>query len=265
MRPEARQRLDEQYQRMVGQAKQRSAANWRHAVQVGLELGMGEPLGLYHRTEITPPVRLRRGRFVRWLYAYPDGLVEVDPGVPPRPVRWDEVTGVVDHWTPDVSESESSWSYKGFLLTAGDDRTVTIRADYQNALDPYGPGGGFFAALVPAEVAADFPLVRPIADLITEQAVARVVARQVEAVRAGRVVRRGDVRVTPAGIVGPKDAGATPWAEIERVELRPGRVDVRLTNGKSRRYVNYLDGSGYSVLCQLLVGLGAQASYEARG
>ncbi|WP_460491777.1 hypothetical protein [Dactylosporangium cerinum] len=206
MRPVARQQLEEQYRRMVGQAQQRSAANWRHAVQVGQALGLGEPLGLYH-TEVTPPlgarrvllllapipvfagaavllllwapdaavpilgvspvlagayvvvcvVVSRRGRFTRWLYGYPGGLAEVDPGAPPRPVRWDEVTDVVDHWTSDGSESQSMWSYEGFLLTVGDGRTVTIPANYQNALDPYGPGGGFFAALLPAEVAAAFP------------------------------------------------------------------------------------------------------------
>ncbi|MFC4040004.1 hypothetical protein ACFO1B_16375 [Dactylosporangium siamense] len=312
MRPEARQQLEERHRRRVEQAQQRSAANVRHAVQVGLALGLGEPLGLYH-TEITPPMGARRvllllapvaafvsgvvlimlwapdaaipvlgvspvlagayilvcavltgrRRFTRWLYGYPGGLAEVDPDGQPRPVRWDEVADVVDHWTS--AGSDSTWTYEGFLLTVGDGRTMAIPANYQNALDPYGPGGGLIVALLPAEVAAAFPRVLPIAELITEQAVARVVARQVAVVRAGGVVGRGGVRVTRDGIAGPKDATVTPWAAVERVELRPGRVKVRLTSGKARKHDNYRDGSGYEVLCRLVMALGVQASYEASG
>jgi hypothetical protein len=210
-------------------------------------------------------VVVRRGRFTRWLYGYTGGLAEVDPAGPPRPVRWDEVTDVIDHWTAAGSESQSTWSYEGYRLTAGDGRTVAIPAKYANALDPYGPAGGLIAALVPAGVGAVVPRARPVADLINERAVPRVVARQVEAVRAGGVVVCGDIRVTRDGIAGPKDATATPWAAVERVELRPGRVKVRLTGGKARKYDNYRDGSGYAVLCRVLRALGVNASYEASG
>jgi hypothetical protein len=305
MRPEARQKLDAGFQRRAAQRREQLAVNWQHAVQVGRWLGLGEPLGIYHTEItpglgarrvlllLTPVVAFvlavvllavwapdvatpllgvapclagacvlaafvitRRLRFTRWLYGYADGLAEVDPDGQPRPLRWDEVTDVVDEWSSAGSESQSSWSYEGFRLTAADGRTVSITAKYENALDPYAPIGGIIAAL---------PRLRSIADLINEQVVAPVAARQAEAVRGGAVLVRGDVRVTRDGISGPKDAAATPWAAIERVELRPGRVKVRPIGGKARKYDNYRDGSGYAVLCRVLRALGVDAAYEAGG
>jgi hypothetical protein len=124
---------------------------------------------------------------------------------------------------------------------------------------------GIVAALAPAEVGEAIPRFPSVAGLITDQAVTRVVARQVTAVRSGGAVVRGDLRVTRDGIAGPKDEVVTPWAAIERIELRPGRVKVRPIGGKARKYDNYRDGSGFAVLCRLLLALGVNASYEARG
>jgi hypothetical protein len=207
----------------------------------------------------------RRRRFTRWLYGYAGGLAEVDPDGHPRVVRWDDVSDVVDEWSSAGSESQSVWSYEGFRLTTAEGRTVSITTKYQNAFDPYGPVGAMIAALTPAEVGDAIPRFPSIADLITDQAVTRVVARQVAAIRSGAVVVRGDVRVTRDGIAGPKDAAVTPWAAIERIELRPGHVKVRPVGGKARKYDNYRDGSGYAVLCRVLLALGVNASYEARG
>jgi hypothetical protein len=86
----------------------------------------------------------------------------------------------------------------------------------------YGYPGGL------AEVGDAIPRFPSIADLITDRAVTPVVARQAAAVRDGAVITRDEVRVTRDGIAGPKDAALTPWAAIERVELRAGRVKVRL-------------------------------------
>jgi hypothetical protein len=207
----------------------------------------------------------RRRRFTRWLYGYAGGLAEVDPDGRPRVVRWNDVSDVVDEWISAGSESQSTWSYEGFRLTTAEGRTVSITTRYQNPLDPYGPVGAMIAALTPAEVGAAIPRLPSIADLITDQAVTRVVARQVAALRAGAVVVRGDVRVTRDGIAGPKDEAVTPWAAIDRIELRPGHVKVRPIGGKARKYDNYRDGSGYAVLCRVLLALGVNASYEARG
>ncbi len=198
----------------------------------------------------------RRGRFTRWLYGYTGGLVELDPDGQPRPARWDDVADVVDAWNSDGAETAS---FEGFRLTTADGRTLTVTASYSNALDPHAPVGRLVAALTPA---ARFP---SISDLITEQAVARVVARQAGAVRGGAVVVRGGMRVTRDGIAGPKDATVTPWAAIERVELRPGHVKVRPVRGRARTYDNYRDESGYAVLCRLLLALGAPASFVAAG
>ena len=207
----------------------------------------------------------RHGRFTRWLYGYAGGLAEVDPDGQPRPVRWDDVTDVVDEWSSTGSESQSLWSYEGFRLTVSDGRTVSISAKYQNALDPYGPVGVLIAAVTPAAVGDAFPRLPSIADLINGHAVTRVVVRQLAVVHDGGAVVRGDVRVTRDGIAGPKDAAVTPWAAIERIELRPGRVKVRRTGGKAHKYDNYRDGSGYAVLCRVLLALGVSASFEARG
>jgi hypothetical protein len=35
--------------------------------------------------------------------------------------------------------------------------------------------------------------------------------------------------------------------------------------GKRRKYDNYRDGSGYAVLCRVLLTLGVHATYEADG
>ncbi|MFF5225578.1 hypothetical protein [Dactylosporangium sp. NPDC000521] len=207
----------------------------------------------------------RRRRFTRWLYAYGGGFAEVDPDGQPRPVRWDEVTDAVDAWSRDGGESESTWADDGFQLTTADGRTVPITAKYSNALDPYAPIGGMIAALVPAEVGAAIPRFPTIAALIVDRAVTPVVTRQAGAVRGGAVLTRGGVRVTRDGIAGPKDATATPWAAIDRVELRPGRVKVHPVAGKARTYTDHRDGSGYAVLCRVLLALGVSASFEPRG
>jgi len=208
---------------------------------------------------------IRRGRFTRRLYGYSGGLAEVDPDGRPRVVRWVEVTDVVDEWSSAGSESQSLWDYAGFRLTTADGRLVPITASYRNALDPYGPVGGLIAALAPAEVGAAIPRFPSIADLITDRAVTPVVARLAEAVRGGATVTRTDIRVSREGLAGPKDATVTPWGAIERIELRPGHLRVRPIGGKARKYDNYRDGSGYAVLGRLLVALGANASFEARG
>jgi hypothetical protein len=206
----------------------------------------------------------RRGRFTRWLYGYPGGLAEVDPGGHPRVLRRDEVTDVVDEWSSSGSESQS-WDYEGFRLTTADGRTVSITAKYRNALDPYGPVGGLIAALAPAEVGTAIPRFPSIADLIIDWAVTPVVARLAGTVRGGATVVRGGLRVTPEGIAGPKDTTITPWAAIDRIELRPGHVKVRPIGGKARKYDNYRDGSGYAVLCRVLVALGVNATFEPLG
>ncbi|MEV6302656.1 hypothetical protein AB0M02_24805 [Actinoplanes sp. NPDC051861] len=207
----------------------------------------------------------RRARFTRWLYGYPGGLAEADPDGHPRVVRSGEVTDVLDEWSSSGSESQSSWNYEGFRLTTADGRAVSITARYRNALDPYGPAGALIAALVPAGAGTAVPRLPSIADLITDWAVTPLVARLAEAVRDGATVVRGDFRLAPEGIAGPKDTTITPWAAIERIELRPGHVKVRLIGGKTRRYDNYRDGSGYAVLCRVLAALDVNASFEARG
>lgn len=207
-------------------------------------------------------VTWRLGRFTRWLYGYTGGLAELDADGQPRPIRWADVADVVDAWSSAGLESPS---YEGFRLTTAAGRTVLVTARYSNALDPYAPGGGLIAALMPAEVGAAFPRFPSIADLITGQAVARVVAHQAESVRGGAVVVRGGMRVTRDGIAGPKDATVTPWAAIDRIELRPGHVKVRPIGGRARTYAGSRDASGNAVLCRLLLALGANASYDATG
>ncbi|WP_433788633.1 hypothetical protein [Actinoplanes sp. CA-252034] len=314
MSPEARQRLDQGFQRRTAEQQARHAADWQHAAHLGHALGLGEPLGIY-QTEITPPLGVRRvlrllapaamflvvlvlvvvwgprealpllsvtplvaggyclmflvisrrGRFTRWLYGYRDGLAEVDPDGHPRVVRSSEVIDVVDAWTSSGSESQSSWDYEGFRLTTADGRTVLITGKYRNALDPFGPVGGLIAALVPASVGTAIPRFPSIADLMTDWAVSLVVARLVETVRGGATVVRKDFRVSLEGLAGPKDTTITPWDAIERIELRPGHVKVRPIGGKARKYDDYRDASGYAVLCRVLLALGVNASFEARG
>jgi hypothetical protein len=208
---------------------------------------------------------IRRNRFDRWLYGYTGGFAELDPGVPPRVVRWEDITDVVDEWTSAGSESMSLWDYAGYRLTTASGDIVSITSGYQNMLDPYAPIGRTIAGMLPAHVGAAIPRFPTIDELITGQAVVRVVARQAAAVRNGGVVERGGIRVTRDGIAKPNDIGALPWAAIERIAFRPGKMKIFPVRGRKRTYDNYVDGSGFGVLCRLLVELGISASFDPTG
>jgi hypothetical protein len=208
---------------------------------------------------------IRRNRFDRWLYVYTGGFAELDPGVPPRVVRWEDITDVVDQWVSASSESMSLWDYAGYRLTTASGDIVSITSRYQNMLDPYAPIGRTIAGMLPAQAGAAIPRFPTIDELIAGQAVARVVVRQAAAVRNGAVVERGGVRVTRDGIAEPHDEGALPWAAIERIALRPGKMKIFPVRGRKRTYNNYVDGSGFGVLCRLLVELGISASFDPTG
>jgi hypothetical protein len=208
---------------------------------------------------------IRRNRFDRWLYGYTGGFAELDPGVPPRVVRWEDITDVVDEWVSAGSESMSLWDYAGYRLTTASGDIVSITCRYQNMLDPYAPIGRTIAGMLPAQVGAAIPRFPTIDELITGQAVVRVVARQAAAVRNGAVVERAGIRVTRDGIAEPHDIGALPWAAIERIAFRPGKMKIFPVRGRKRTYDNYVDGSGFGVLCRLLVELGISASFDPTG
>jgi hypothetical protein len=207
---------------------------------------------------------IRPRRFHRWLYAYADGFTTLDPAAGPHVVRWQDISDVVDTWASSGSDS-TLWDFTGYRLTTATGEVVSITHRYVNMLDPYEPVGRLVAAMVPAEVGTVFPRFPTISELMAGEAIARVVARQAAALRHGAVVERGGVRVTRDGISGPKKLGDLPWAAIERVALRPGRVQIFPVGAKKRSYSNYADGSGYQVLCLLLRELGVTATYEATG
>ena len=208
---------------------------------------------------------IRRNRFERWLYAFAGGFAEVDPGVPPRVVRWDDVTDVVDEWVSASSDSSSLWDYVGYRLTTASGGVVSITSKYRNMLDPYAPVGRLLSGMLPGQAGDAIPRFPTIAELVAGEAVARIVARQAAALRQGGFVDRGGVRVTRDGIAEAKNLGALPWTAVERVELRPGRVRVFPAGGKKRTHNDYADGSGYGVLCLLLVELGISASFDSTG
>ena len=83
--------------------------------------------------------------------------------------------------------------------------------------------------------------------------------------RNGAVVERGGIRVTRDGIAEPHHIGALPWAAIERIAFRPGKMTIIPVSGSKRTYHNYADGSGFGVLCRLLVELGINASFDPTG
>jgi hypothetical protein len=210
-------------------------------------------------------IAIRRNRFDRWLYGYTGGFAELDPGVQPRVVRWDDVTDVVDEWVSASSESMGLWDYVGYRLTTTSGEVVSITSRYRNMLDPYAPIGRVIAGMLPAQAGSVIPRLPTIAELVAGQAVSRIVARQAAALRNGTVVVRGGVRVTWEGIAEPKDIGALPWAAIERIAFQPGKMQVFPIGGKRRTYNNYVDGSGFGVLCRLLAELGISASFDPTG
>ena len=208
---------------------------------------------------------IRRNRFDRWLYAYTGGFTELDPGVPPRVVRWEDITDAVDEWVSAGSESMSLWDYAGYRLTTASGDIVSITTRYQNMLDPYAPIGRTIAGMLPAHAGAAIPRFPTIDELIAGQAVVRVVARQAAALQNGAVVERGGIRVTRDGIAEPTHIGALPWAAIKRIALRPGKMTIIPVRGRTRTYHNYADGSSFGVLCRLLVELGISASFDPTG
>ena len=100
---------------------------------------------------------IRRNRFDRWLYGYTGGFAELDPGVPPRVVRWQDITDVVDQWVSAGSESMSLWDYAGYRLSTASGEIVSITSRYQNMLDPYAPIGRTIAGMLPAKPAPRSP------------------------------------------------------------------------------------------------------------
>jgi hypothetical protein len=57
IRPEARQRLEEGFQRHVDEQKRRFATQWQNAVEFGRRSGLGQAIGIF-RAEMYPPLRL---------------------------------------------------------------------------------------------------------------------------------------------------------------------------------------------------------------
>lgn len=57
IRPEARQRLEEGFQRRIDEQKRRFAMQWQHAVEFGQRSGLGQAVGIF-RAELYPPLRL---------------------------------------------------------------------------------------------------------------------------------------------------------------------------------------------------------------
>ena len=55
------------------------------------------------------------------------------------------------------------------------------------------------------------------------------------------------------------------WAAIERIAFRPGKMKIFPVRGRKRTYNNYVGGSGFGVLCRLLVELGISASFDPTG
>src|SRR5262249_1401826 len=57
IRPEARQRLEQGFQRRIDDQKRRFTMQWQNAIEFGQRSGLGQAIGIF-RAEMYPPLRL---------------------------------------------------------------------------------------------------------------------------------------------------------------------------------------------------------------
>ena len=101
IRPEAREKLRQGFQRKADQQRGRYAEQLAHAEELAARLGYGEVVGIFATQAAAGrgPRRRDRSRLV-WLYAFTGGYLVL--GGPPSetdPVRWSQVTRVREVWT----------------------------------------------------------------------------------------------------------------------------------------------------------------------
>jgi hypothetical protein len=174
IRPEAQEKLREGFQRKAGRQRRLYAGRLAEAGQLAVRFGCGEVAGIFStRTPDPDSQRRRRARRAAWLYAFSEGFMVLDgPRSDSVPVRWNQVIAIREVWT---SKTFADWEPSRPLLTAyelqlagGQARFISL--SYRNMLDPYPAIGREMRAMAPAALAATWPKLPLIREIILTHA-----------------------------------------------------------------------------------------------
>jgi hypothetical protein len=173
IRPEAREKLRQGFQRMADQQRRRYAGQLTHAEELAARLGYGEVVGIFATKAAAGRVLRRRDRSrLTWLYAFTGGyLVLGGPPSEAEPVRWSQVTRVREVWTMTTFadfEPRPVVTAHELDLAAGPARVIA--QSYRNMLDPSPAVGRPLRDGAPAAVAATWPKFPLIAEVIAAYA-----------------------------------------------------------------------------------------------
>ena len=173
IRPEAREKLRQGFQRKADEQRRRYEGQLAHARELAASLGFGEVVGIFAGPAAGDRgVRRRdRSRLV-WLYAFTGGFLVL--GGPPSetdPVRWSQVTRVREVWTmTSFADFEPRPVLTAHELDLAGGPTRVISQSYRNMLDPSPAVGRPLRDVAPAAVAEAWPQFPLIAEVIAAYA-----------------------------------------------------------------------------------------------
>jgi hypothetical protein len=174
IRPEAQEKLRQGFQRKADRQRRLYAGQLAEAQQLAARFGCGEVAGIFStRTPDPETQHRRRANRAAWLYAFSAAFMVLDgPGSDPIPVAWSQVIEVREVWT---RRTFADWEPSRPLLTAYElhlagGQTRFISLSYRNMLDPYPALGREMRALAPADLAATWPKLPLIKEIILAQA-----------------------------------------------------------------------------------------------
>ena len=174
IRPEAQEKLREGFQRKAERQRRLYAGQLAEAGQLAARFGCGEVYGIFSTRTPDPDIQhRRRASRAAWLYAFSGGFMILDgPRSDSIPVPWSQVIEVREVWTSRIF---ADWEPSRPRLTAydlhlADGQARFISLTYRNMLDPYPALGREMRALAPADLAATWPKLPLIKEIILAQA-----------------------------------------------------------------------------------------------
>jgi hypothetical protein len=173
IRPEAREKLRQGFQRKADEQRRRYAGQLARAEELAASLAYGEVVGIFAR-QVAGDRGLRRrdrSRLV-WLYAFTGGYLVLG-GLPSEtdPVRWSQVTRVREVWTMmSFADFEPRPVLTAHELDLAAGSTRVISQSYRNMLDPAPAVGRPLRDAAPAAVAATWPEFPLISEVIAAYA-----------------------------------------------------------------------------------------------
>ena len=170
IRPEAQEKLREGFQRKAERQRRLYAGQLAEAQQLAARFGCGEVVGIFStRTPDPESQHRRRASRAAWFYAFSEGFMVLDgPRSDSIPVRWNQVIAIREVWT---RRTFADWEPSRPLLTAyelhlADGQMRFMSLSYRNMLDPYPAIGREMRSLAPVALAATWPKLPLIKEII---------------------------------------------------------------------------------------------------